>query len=1373
MRTIIITIVTVLILTSLPLIEVPAQRQDPITEYDGIPLVIYPHRQTSDMVITYPNSLNQIEQMGVFGVVAPDILDNDEYIELFSNHHLKAIPQYNWGNTANFQDVILKYTNSHYSIWEAEGTDPAKGNASLERSPLTELVLEGNAIKTLPITTVGEPLIFGPGYPQNATYNLSHDTVAYTIEFKMMIEQTSTPQPGYLDDVVCKVMVTNKPDGDENGPGVEDTVYSKDVKVSEFNGWNNWINDISFDYGLSKYIPEEEHRGSKGNMIAYGSAYWVQFKVIWEGLDYLNLYIDKVRVYDETGRQLIEQDDPKINITTLVNTYLNHPFGESIIGWYGTDEPGSIDNYEPFRVVDSLISDTTDGNIRLHAGFTGSWRGIFAYGNLSYGMAHDLFAAEEFWLRAKPKNIQMNLYIYHNPWSPWDVDYNPNWREDNIDKYLIEWGLDNINNYDTSFAVSTQPGAYYFDENEDCVIDDYWIIPSPSQINYHVSLALLYGARELRLDPYFSSYYENCPGLLRTYGLIDQDNDTTENYNFFKNTLIPRLNGWFGKELRKIHQKEQFTKLLLPLTQPIGNYNWLESICYDGEGSQPPDFIDLGFFETHYGSLDVPYFMVASRWYNTALPGDSLLIHINKTNSGYINWNVTNYIDSAMVTIVEEGNIKMPHIVGDTRLFKVYPVVLDGGTLLADEPAGEGQVLKGDMIIDNGATLTISGNYYAQGNITIKNGSIEIYQPEPVGGNIIFQNGKRLIIEGTASISGIPGDKLILDFKPPVSGETEYGIVVKPGGTLLISYCEINDASTGILSEVNAHYLSAQYVDFNNCTSTSITILGQQSGDQPNTPPPPEIKYCSINNSGWGISVSNLSQVVIQQNQITNTDLGIYLSNVSTPLVVNNTITSSSPNLQGVLMLSCGGVVRGNFITGHTNAIQLGNSSPDIGGNTIENNFNRGLYIGAGSLPNLRGKIVQDPIYPNIFYAVSGYNKIKDNGGLTQEDLGSEIYLYHSNVLIKGGCNEITDQRVPDEGGVRPLYNTQVLMDGEGRITGNEVYAQENFWDEHPIYPLEERFGDYLDVLYEPVLSEPCPQPQGDDDIFLLTSSSGNVVDTIYAEERQVGSLSSTELLYAGAEEKFLSADYGDAEIIYNQIAEGNDSIHIKLDAYFRLYEIGRLTFKPETYFDDLYNTFITLEQSTEDSLMKKIFSQLGSLSLIGKEEYVPAINIFDEIVQQTQGTEEAVYAEIDAITASLLVEGNDSTLQKGSLKKYLIKTSGDYFSKLDEILRKNFGNGNQETEKEILPTEYTLYQNFPNPFNPTTTIKYDLPNTSEVSLIIYDILGRKVKSLVNENQQAGRYELSFNASGLASGVYVYQLRTEKYVNTKKMILLR
>jgi hypothetical protein len=96
-----------------------------------------------------------------------------------------------------------------------------------------------------------------------------------------------------------------------------------------------------------------------------------------------------------------------------------------------------------------------------------------------------------------------------------------------------------------------------------------------------------------------------------------------------------------------------------------------------------------------------------------------------------------------------------------------------------------------------------------------------------------------------------------------------------------------------------------------------------------------------------------------------------------------------------------------------------------------------------------------------------------------------------------------------------------------------------------------------------------------------------------------------------------------------------------------------------------------------------------------------------------------------------------------------------------------------QIIEIEIPVNNFTLSQNFPNPANPTTTIKYDIPKSGNVDLVLYDILGRKVKNLVNENQQAGRYEISFNASGLASGVYFYQLKTEHFVNTKKMILLR
>jgi len=87
--------------------------------------------------------------------------------------------------------------------------------------------------------------------------------------------------------------------------------------------------------------------------------------------------------------------------------------------------------------------------------------------------------------------------------------------------------------------------------------------------------------------------------------------------------------------------------------------------------------------------------------------------------------------------------------------------------------------------------------------------------------------------------------------------------------------------------------------------------------------------------------------------------------------------------------------------------------------------------------------------------------------------------------------------------------------------------------------------------------------------------------------------------------------------------------------------------------------------------------------------------------------------------------------------------------------------------------TNYSLSQNYPNPFNPSTTIKYTLPERSIVELIVYDIIGREVELLVNEEQDSGYYELNFIASGLTSGVYFYQLKAGTFIQTKKMILIK
>jgi plastocyanin len=95
------------------------------------------------------------------------------------------------------------------------------------------------------------------------------------------------------------------------------------------------------------------------------------------------------------------------------------------------------------------------------------------------------------------------------------------------------------------------------------------------------------------------------------------------------------------------------------------------------------------------------------------------------------------------------------------------------------------------------------------------------------------------------------------------------------------------------------------------------------------------------------------------------------------------------------------------------------------------------------------------------------------------------------------------------------------------------------------------------------------------------------------------------------------------------------------------------------------------------------------------------------------------------------------------------------------------------------IPTEYNLYQNYPNPFNPTTTIRYSIPFTSNVGIKIYNILGQQVANLVNKIHSPGVYEFNWNASKLASGIYIYLVEAksmdgkQSYRNIKKMVLLK
>ena len=121
------------------------------------------------------------------------------------------------------------------------------------------------------------------------------------------------------------------------------------------------------------------------------------------------------------------------------------------------------------------------------------------------------------------------------------------------------------------------------------------------------------------------------------------------------------------------------------------------------------------------------------------------------------------------------------------------------------------------------------------------------------------------------------------------------------------------------------------------------------------------------------------------------------------------------------------------------------------------------------------------------------------------------------------------------------------------------------------------------------------------------------------------------------------------------------------------------------------------------------------------------------------------------------------------NLDDYLVGTYlGDvrYFQRIDDTFVEN-------QNITTVPQSFTLFQNYPNPFNPSTTIAYLLPEESFVTIKIYDVLGKEIKTIVNRKQSAGEYKIQFDGSQTASGIYFYHMRAGDFAGMRKLVLVK
>ncbi len=150
---------------------------------------------------------------------------------------------------------------------------------------------------------------------------------------------------------------------------------------------------------------------------------------------------------------------------------------------------------------------------------------------------------------------------------------------------------------------------------------------------------------------------------------------------------------------------------------------------------------------------------------------------------------------------------------------------------------------------------------------------------------------------------------------------------------------------------------------------------------------------------------------------------------------------------------------------------------------------------------------------------------------------------------------------------------------------------------------------------------------------------------------------------------------------------------------------------------------------------------------------YTGGFYVYSQSLDTTKIYFHAVYSGIDTTTG-----------RENVLIVFVDPVTGNFVALFTKV---------EKDETAGIPTSFMLHQNYPNPFNPMTTITYDIPVRANVKLVVYNILGQEVATLVNEVQEPGRYNVKFDASGLPSGVYFYKLEAGKYVDVKKMVLVK
>lgn len=655
-----------------------------------------------------------------------------------------------------------------------------------------------------------------------------------------------------------------------------------------------------------------------------------------------------------------------------------------------------------------------------------------------------------------------------------------------------------------------------------------------------------------------------------------------------------------------------------------------------------------------------------------------------------------------------------------------------------------------------GGTLTTNASLWGKlnvlSNLTVQNG---ITLTVESGTMLNFSGNASLTVNGVLNAIGTSSDEIIFDFLSPNS-TAQNGIKVNPGGSLNISHSIVKNAYTGIYYNIRSgDQYSIDNSTIEDCYNGIVLEYGNKDGGlsvSNNTIQDIGSIGIKITNPGYGMN----DEASITNNNLVNCTNGIYVYYAS-PIITYNHVLEPIQNgiyvdASGQSPLICHNEIKKSSSNPQYRQYQgiwlVNNSTAYLAHNDVQG-FYWGIYCGGGS----QGYFTD--------YSYSTYNpnnRFKDNRRGIAAAWGS--YLLAGSSSLGLGYNSIYNNI---------NYNAYIYQ-------SSQVVGEANYWGGGAPTFYKDASSSFSYGGYLP--DDPWEEPS----LAVAGASEDNLSALNKSSETNTSKFNIAEAISLEKNGKIKEAvDY------YKQMINEGTDVEFALTSLLRIRNMHNIDGIKE-YYENLYTSAKTQDKSV-------ILKLLGDIQL-SQNNLDAAISKYDAVIKANIDSYSVIKAKFSKLFAILNIKKDiKSALQilndiKSSgvkeedqrmvlaFAEYLISSS---------TTEKSFGSDDESNlvNSSEKPSEFKLLSNFPNPFNPSTSISYALPVESDIEITIYDLTGSIVKSFILNTQPAGYKSVLWDSKNnygesVSSGVYIYTIKAvslegdgRSFTKSSKLMLLK